>query len=281
MDYYETLGVSKNATKQEVKSAYRRQALKWHPDKNKEAGAEARFKEINAAYEVLSDPDKRGNYDKFGHEAFVRGGGGAARGGQSAGQGPFTYTYSTSGGNPFEGVDFGGFSDPFDIFEQFFGGGGARQRQKPLYQIQLSFDEAVHGVSKKVNIEGKQKDIKIPAGVDEGMRIRFGDFDVIVTLQKDKTFRRQGQDVYVELDIPFSTAILGGTTDVPTLDKKSVKLKIKPGTKPGTMMRLQGKGIAYPQSNRKGDQYIVFNLKIPEHLSRRQKELLEEFERES
>lgn len=283
-DYYETLGVSKNATKQEVKSAYRRQALKWHPDKNKEAHAEAKFKEINAAYEVLSDPDKRSAYDKYGHEAFTKGG--AGRGtpgpaGQTYQQGPFTYSYSTSGGNPFEGADFGGFSDPFDIFEQFFGGGASRQRQKSLYQIQLSFDEAVLGVSKKVSIGGQEKDIKIPAGVDEGMRIRFADFDVVVTVRPDKTFRRERQDIYVEVDLPFSTAILGGTTEVPTIDKKKVKIKIKPGTKPGSMMRLGGKGIPYPQTNRKGDLYIVFNLKIPQSISRRQKELLEEFERES
>lgn len=281
MDYYETLGVSKNASKQEIKSAYRRQALKWHPDKNKEAGAEAKFKEINAAYEVLSDDKKKAAYDQYGHEAFTKGGFSGARGGGAWQQGPFTYSYSTSGGSPFEGVDFGGFSDPFDIFEQFFGGGFSRAAQKPIYQISLSFDEAVSGVSKKVSIEGKQKTIKIPSGVDNGNRIRFSDFDVVVSVTPDKTFRRQGQDVYVEIELPLTTAILGGTVEVPTLEHKSVKIKVRAGTKPGMMMRLGGRGIVYPGQRHKGDQYIVFGIKMPEKLSPRQKELLQEFEKES
>src|SRR3989338_4418926 len=118
-DYYEMLGVSKNSSDQEIKAAYRKQALKWHPDRNKSPEANAKFKEINKAFEVLSDPKKKEVYDQYGEEAFARGGYGGA-GGQSYQQSPFTYTYSSSGGNPFEGVDFGGFSDPFEIFEQFF-----------------------------------------------------------------------------------------------------------------------------------------------------------------
>src|SRR3989344_4498970 len=132
-DYYEILGVSKTATDLEMKAAYRKQALQWHPDRNKTREAEAKFKEINEAYEVLSDKDKRAAYDQFGHAAFQQGGFGAAGQGPSGGggtyrQGPFTWTYTTGGGGGQggQGVDFGdfGFSDPFEIFEQFFGGGG-------------------------------------------------------------------------------------------------------------------------------------------------------------
>jgi DnaJ-class molecular chaperone len=124
-DYYDILGISKSASAQEIKSAYRKAALKYHPDRNKEAGAENKFKEINEAYEVLSNEEKRRTYDQFGKAAFQNGGmgGGDPFGGGFRQQGPFTYTYSSSGGNPFEGFDFGGqgFSDPFDIFESFFG----------------------------------------------------------------------------------------------------------------------------------------------------------------
>lgn len=287
MDYYAILGVSKKATQKEIKSAYRKQALKWHPDKNKDPKAEQKFKDINAAYEVLSDAKKRQTYDQFGHEAFSKSGFGGTRGNPKSHtyrQGPFTYTHTTSGaGNPFEGFNVGGYSDPFEIFEQFFGFGGfgPRGRQKPLYQIELSFDEAVKGTSKKVNVNGKQREIKIPAGVDDSTHIRFSDFDLIVSVRPSKSFKRQGQDVYVEANIPITTAILGGVAKVPTVEGKTVKIKVKPGTQPGSMMRLRGKGIPYPKQNRAGDQYIVFNIRLPEKLSKKQKELLEEFEKES
>lgn len=286
MDYYETLGVSKTASAKEIKSAYRKKALEWHPDRNKAKEAESRFKEINQAYEVLSDQEKRKVYDQFGHEAFTKGGyGRRAPGGggdaRSYQQGPFTYTYTTSGGSPFEGVDFGGFSDPFDIFEQFFGGGAGRaSRQKPLYQIELSFDEAVHGIKKKVNVDGKQKEIKIPAGVDDGNRIRFSDFDLVISVTPDKQWERHGQDVYTQVELPLTTAILGGTINVPTIDGKKVTLKIREGTQPGARMRLAGKGVPYLNTLKRGDLYIVFRVTMPEHLTRRQKELIHEFEKE-
>lgn len=281
MDYYELLGLKKGASDAEIKSAYRQQALKWHPDRNKEKGAAERFKEINKAYEVLSNPEKRQMYDQYGKDAFERGGFGRQTGQQ---QGPFSYTYSSYGGqNPFEGVDFGGFSDPFDIFEQFFGFGGvggARSRKKrDVYQMELSFQEAVHGVTKETVIKGKSHSIKIPAGVDDGMRIRFSDFDVLVRVKADSQFKREGQDVYVEHTISYPTAVLGGDTTVQTLDGP-VKLRIRPGTKSGTHVRLRGRGIVYPQQSHKGDMYVVFNINTPDSVSHKAKKLLEELEDE-
>ncbi|QQG44643.1 MAG: DnaJ domain-containing protein [Candidatus Roizmanbacteria bacterium] len=284
-DFYEILGVDKKASADEIKSAYRKQALKWHPDRNKEAGAEAKFKEINKAYEVLADAKKREMYDQYGSSAFERGGhGGHGVGGY--GQGPFSYTYTTSGngGNPFEEVDFGGFSDPFEIFEQFFGFKSPfnqqRQRQhRKIYQIEISFEEAVKGTEKKVSIDRKEKEIKIPAGVDNGMRIRFSDFDLLIQVRSHSFFKREGQDIYVEKNIPYTLAVLGGVVEVPTIDKP-VKLKIRPGTKSGTAVRLRGQGVPYPNSSRRGDQYVVFNLDVPERISSKAKKLLEELEKE-
>ena len=164
-DYYAILGIGKNTSEVEIKQAYRKQALRWHPDRNKDnvAEAEKKFKEINEAYEILSNSEKRQAYDQFGHAAFKQGGFGAGQGpvGQTYRQGPFTYTYTTGGpaGFDFSDFGFGGFSDPFEIFEQFFGGGspfGARsRRQKPVYSLTIDFIEAVKGVTKKVDIDGR------------------------------------------------------------------------------------------------------------------------------
>ncbi|OGK16114.1 hypothetical protein A2690_01600 [Candidatus Roizmanbacteria bacterium RIFCSPHIGHO2_01_FULL_39_12b] len=285
--YYDILGVPQKASSAEIKAAYRKQALKWHPDRNKESQAEEKFKEINRAYEVLSDSQKKTQYDAVGHDAYTSGGfgrGAPGGGGSNYQQGPFSYTYtSTSGESPFDGFDFGGFSDPFEIFEQFFGfrnPSGGRTR-KPLYQMEIDFKDIVTGATKTVSIDGKNKTIKVPAGIDHNMRMRFSDFDVQFIVKPDKRFERRGQDVISHISFPFTTAILGGTVDVPTLDGKTVKLKIKPGTTQGTMMRLKNRGLPYVNSNQKGDHYIAFEITFPEKLSHRQKELLEEFERDS
>lgn len=282
-DYYTILGVSKNASGDELKAAYRKLALQWHPDRNKDVGAAEKFKTINQAYEVLSDQKKKELYDQVGHEAFSRGGFGRASGGQNQQRGPFTYTYSSSGGSPFEGFDVGG-ADPFEIFEQFFGFGGrpsGRTRQRrSAYQISITFYEAVHGVTKEVTIEGKQKTIKIPAGIDDGMRIRFADFDLHVSVARDVRFKREGQDIYSEVYISYPTAVLGGIVSVAGIDE-IIKVKVRPGTQSGTAMRLRGKGIVYPNSHQHGDQYVIFTIKIPGRVTSRQKKLLEEFERET
>ena len=224
-------------------------------------------------------------YDQYGKEAFERGGFGGAGGGQQTyQQGPFSYTYSSSGGNPFEGADFGGFSDPFEIFEQFFGfqspfQRGGRRARRDVYELELTFDEAVHGVEKTTVIKGDRKVIKIPAGVDNGNRIRFSDFDVQVAVRPHQYFKREGQDVYLEKEISYPLAVLGGAVNVVTIND-SVNLKVRPGTKSGTTVRLRGQGIPYPNSSRRGDQYVVYRIKVPERVSSRAKKLLEELKEE-
>jgi molecular chaperone DnaJ len=280
-DYYDILGVSKTATAAELKSAYRKQALQWHPDRNKSTEAETKFKEINEAYEILSNTDKRAAYDQYGHAAFEQGAGGPGGfggfGNQQGGtyrQGPFTYTYGA------ENFDF---SDPFEIFEQFFGGAspfGRQGRQIPHYSLSIDFDEAVHGVEKTVEIDGKRKTIKIPAGVDNGSRIKFQDFTVTLDVKPDSTFTREGDDLIVNVFLPLTMAILGGVMEVPTIEG-DLKLKIRSGTQPGTMIRLRGEGVKRLHSSGRGDQYVRLQIKIPEKLTRRQKELLEEFEKDS
>lgn len=286
-DYYEILGVSKNATAQEIKSAYRKAAVKWHPDKNKSPEAAEKFKELSQAYEVLSDTKKKAAYDQYGHAAFSQGfgGQGSAQGGPFGGgfrqQGPFTYTY-TSGANPFQGFDAaGGFTDPFDIFEQFFGGGSPFRQgpRKPVYSLTIDFMDAVRGVKKDVEIEGKRKTIRIPQGVDNNQRIRFDDFDVIVSIKPHKEFKRQGDDVYIDIPITYAQAALGDTVSVPTVEE-DVTFKIKPGTQPNTLVRLRDQGILNARRGRRGDQYVRIVITVPTKLNRTQKELLEELRRE-
>lgn len=278
-DYYDILGVNKNASSEELKRAYRKLALEWHPDRNKTSGAEEKFKEINEAYEALSDREKRSAYDQFGHSAFSPGGPSPGAGFAQTGRyGPFTYTYTT---NTAEGVPFD-FSDPFEIFEQFFGGVGPfgrTRRAKTHYRITISFMDAVSG--KEINIvhQGKSYKVKIPAGADDGTHLAFSDFDVIVNIEPHKMFRRDGSDVYVDIAIPFSLATLGGSIEVPT-PAKPIKIKIRPGTQPGTMIRLAEQGIPRLRGRGRGDEYLRIHVSIPEKLSKSQKELIEELEEE-
>lgn len=282
MDYYEILGVSKNATDEEIKAAYRRQALKWHPDRNKSPEATEKFKQINQAFEVLSDPQKRQIYDQYGEAAFRGGAGSASGGGQYYQQGPFR-VYTNFGGD-FSDFDFGGFSDPFEIFEQFFGFGNPfsrsrRAKRRDVYEITLTFEEAVNGTQKDIIVKGEKKTIKIPAGVDEGMRMRFSDFDLDLHVKPHPYFKRQGQDIYFEKEISYPIAVLGGTVEVPTINGM-VKLKVRPGTQSGTTVRLRGQGVPHPQSYQKGDQYVVFKITVPSRVSGKAKKLLEELKKE-
>ena len=285
-DFYEVLDVAKSATPEEIKKAYRKKALEWHPDRNKSPEAEVKFKEINKAYEVLSDTKKKEVYDQYGETAFSPGAGGFGAQGpgsqQSGSYGPFsyTYTYGEGGNSPFSGFDFGGFSDPFEIFEQFFGGASTsrtRRRQRSLYKLTLTFMEAVKGVEKTVEINGKREKIKIPAGVDNGSRVRFGDFDIILEVSPDARFTREDYDLVVDMEISYAQAALGDVVEVPTIDGP-LKLRIQPGTQSHGLIRLRGKGVPYIRSGGRGDQYVRIKVQIPNKLTNRQKELLREFD---
>ncbi len=272
-DFYEILGVDKSASDDEIKRSYRKMAMKYHPDVNKEKEAEVKFKEISEAYQVLSDPNKRKQYDQFGHAAFDAASGfGGFHSGQSYQSGPFQYSYSSS-----SGANFGDFGDPFDIFEQFFGGGFRRAQVKPRYSVRIEFMEAVNGTERKIVHQGKEHIVKIPAGVDDGTRIRFNDFDVTIDVKPHEYFKREGLDVFVDHFVSFTTAALGGKETIKTIDG-DLNIKIRPGTQPGTMIRLRGKGIKHVRGRGRGDQYIRIMIKVPTKINRQQKRKLQELE---
>lgn len=346
-DYYDVLGVPRGASDEEIKKAYRRLARKYHPDVNKDPGAEERFKVINEAYSVLGDPERRAQYDQFGHAAF-----------EDMGQGGF-------GGFDFGG--FGGFEDLGDLFGEFFGF-GTRQAQRPQrgadlsYELTVEFEQAAFGMETEITIprtevcdhchgnqaepgtpivtcpecngsgqvrfvqqtpfgqfattrtctrcqgEGKTFDtpctvcygrgtqrkmstvkVKIPAGINDGQRLRLagkgeagrrggppGDLFVVVRVKRHKLFRREGQDVVLEVPISFVQAALGDEIDVPTLDG-DVKLRIPEGTQSGKVLRLRGKGIPYLRGSGRGDQLVQIKVVTPTKLTSKQKELLREF----
>ena len=346
-DFYEILGVSRNANDDEIKKSYRKLAMKYHPDRNKDnKEAEKRFKEATAAYEALKDPEKRAAYDQYGHDAFRQGGMGGAQG-------------------------FGDFAGGFsDIFEEFFGGGfGSSSRKRGpsrgndlRYNISISLQEAFSGKKTQIKIpsyvgcdlcattgstdksgpsicsscnghgkvrstsgffsierpcprcggEGstinnpclkcsgtgqvkKQKTISvtIPAGVDTGTRIRItgegepgqrgagnGDLYMFVEVQKDKLFEREEENIFCQIPISITTAILGGEVEIPTIEGKKARLNIPPGTQSETQFRLRSKGMSVLRQNRRGDMYVETNVEIPVNLTSRQKSILKEFEKE-
>jgi len=280
-DYYEVLGVSKSSSDADIKKAYRTKARKHHPDVDKTEGADKKFKEINEAYQVLSDPQKKGAYDQYGHSAFEPGGG---FGGAGQGAGPFGgaggyQTYSWSSGTQGGQGAPGGFADPFDIFEAFFGGQSpfGRQASLPRYAIKVDFMDAVHGIEKEIEVESKKQKIKIPPGVDDGSEIRFSGFILVCQVGSHPKFKRRGYDIVSEHEISYSKAALGSIEQIETIDGE-VKIKIPSGTQPGTQIRLRGKGIKHVSGRGTGDHYTIVRLKVPSKLSREQKNLLEELE---
>ena len=296
-DYYEILGVSKSASADEIKKAYRKLAREHHPDMVKgseKQGAEKRFKEINEAYQVLGDPEKRKQYNQFGHADFNAQSG--AGGGFNQGQwGPFSYSYSGTGN-----ADF----DPFDIFEEFFGFrgfGGARRPKKGknlYYELHIDFVEAIKGMEKEINVESGKVKINIPKGVRNGTELRFagkgmdggegipkGDLYLTLRVRTPKQFERAGDNLGTRVEIDFVTAILGGQVDVPVIDKNknngigSAKLKIPSGTQSYTQFRVRGKGMPKLHGTGHGDVIAQVEVKIPKRVSRKQKKLLEEYKR--
>ena len=353
-DYYEVLGVNRNATAEELKKAYRKLALKYHPDRNpNDKSSEEKFKEINEAYEVLSDADKRAAYDRFGHSAFQ-----AGAGGQGAG--------SAQGGFDFHFNQGGGFSDIFEeMFSDFMGGQRASaqtaQRGSDLqYNLTISLEEAFKGIKKTISVmmgstcetchgtgsakgghkktcdtchgRGKVRSqqgfftiertcptcqgvgeiienpcsschgsgrvrrqrnlsITVPPGVEDGTRIRLagegeaglrgapaGDLYVLITIQSHKFFTREGADIHCRIPVSMITAALGGSVEIPTIGGHKAKLKIPSGTQSGQTLRMKNEGMTVLRRAHRGDMYVHVQVETPVNLSKKQKELLQEFD---
>ena len=283
-DYYEVLGVSKNASDDEIKKAYRKLAIKYHPDKNPgNKEAEEKFKEISEAHEVLSDKQKRARYDQFGH---------AGVGGNAGGGNPFQNGNFNFNGQSFN-FDFGGGGFE-DILGSIFGFGGRGRRPSRGADMQvnvsISFEEAIFGTTREVPNDGKTLKIKIPAGIDDGMSIRLagkggeapnggsrGDLYIQVHVKPHKHLTREGSIILSETSISMVDAALGTEIDVETVDG-IVRMKIPAGTQSGTPFKLSGHGVPLMNANNdRGPHIVTILVETPKNLSRRQKELLEEF----
>ncbi len=351
-DFYVVLGVERSADDKTLKSAYRKKAMQYHPDRNPgDAQAEANFKDVNAAYEALKDPQKRAAYDRFGHAAFEQGGPGGGGG----------------------GGDFGAsMSDIFeDIFGDFMGGGGGGRRGRTAsnrgadlrYNLEISLEEAFAGKTVDIDIpssvaceicsgsgarpgseptpcstcggigkvraaqgfftiertcptcqgrgeiisdpcencsgdgrvhEDRSLSVNIPAGIEDGTRIRLanegeagerggptGDLYIFVSLKPHDFFQRDGSDIFCRVPISLTTAALGGQFDVPTVDGGKTRVKVPDGSQSGKQFRLRTKGMSVLRSKQRGDMYIQIAVETPTNLSKRQRELLQEFEKES
>lgn len=292
-DYYEVLGVSKNASDDEIKKAYRKLAIKYHPDKNPgDKEAEAKFKEINEAHDVLSDKQKRARYDQFGHAGVGGAGFGGASGNPFGQGGAFNFNGQTFN------FDFGGGSAFDDILGSLFGfgaGGARRPRRGADYQtsVTLTFEEAVFGTTKTITSDnGGEIKVKIPAGIDDGMSIRLrgkggpapeggsepGDLYVRVRVKPHKSLTREGAIILSEQKIDMVDAALGCEIEVLTVDGPVV-MKVPAGTQSGTPFKLSGHGVPFRSDGDRGPHIVTVIVETPKNLSRKQKELLEEFKK--
>lgn len=314
-DYYKILGVSKNASQDEIKKAYRKQARKLHPDVNKDdPNASKKFNNLQEAYEVLKNPEDRKMYDQFGenwkqYKHYQENGGDPS----DFGFGPYgapgaggrrrrTYTYS---GDP---TNMGGdnpFSDFFEsVFGRGFSGGGGKAGRDPFAgqqqrdpfagqkvqkgrditaEIEISLEEAWQGITKSFTLNGKKMKVKIPAGIESGKRLKLsgrgekvsggkpGDLLITVNIKPNKTFTREGNNLYTTLPVDLYTAVLGGEVKVPTM-KGSAKIKIPPETQSGKTFRLGGQGMPeFKNPNKKGDLFAKVEIKLPANLSEEEK----------
>lgn len=311
-DYYQILGVAKKATAAEIKKAYRKLAVKWHPDKNpnNKAASEEKFKKISEAYAVLSDPEKRQQYDNFGsadqyrqqysQEDIFRGfdldeilrsfGFGGARGGG----GRTTFHTGRRGGvssheseDPFAGI-FGGMGG-----SEHYGREMTQKGQDVEYNLSISLEESVLGADKKLSLQIENRieeiNVKIPAGISTGKKLRLpgkglagynggpnGDLYLNITVLPHPIFSRDGNDLYIEKTVKFTQAALGTTIDIPTLDGTIKRLKISPGTQNNTKIRMKGFGVPGLKGVAKGDQYIKINVEVPKKLTENQQKIIKQ-----
>ncbi len=298
IDYYKTLGIEKNASADDIKKAYRKLARKHHPDMNpNDKEAEKKFKEINEANEVLSNPENRAKYDKYGEhwkqgEEYER-----AQQQQRQQQ-----QYSGNFGSGFSGADFGEGEDFSDFFQSMFGGAGGgfgrnsrgsangKFKGQDVYaELNLSLYDAAKTHQQTFDINGKKVRITIPAGIYDGQQIKLkghgnpginggpnGDLYITFNIAEDQNFKRVGDDLKTSVDIDLYTAVLGGDVNVKTLEN-TVKLKVKPETQNGTTVRLKGKGFPiYKKEGQYGDLYVTYNILIPKNLTEKQKDLFQQ-----
>ncbi len=294
-DYYQSLGVSKGASEAEIKKAYRKLAQKYHPDRNPDdAAAEAKFKEVSEAYAVLSDPQKRQQYDQFGdadfHQRFSQEdifrnvdlndifgglGGGFGGGGAGGAEDLFSRLFGGMGGG--------------------FGGAGGRVHQRPTkganysMKVAIPFQVAIQGGERRIDFNSdnglEQIRVKIPPGIQSGQKLRVpgkgapspmggtpGDLMLEILVEADSTFERDGDDLLVSVPVPFTVLCLGGTTDVPTIDGSKKRVKIPAGMKVGGKIRLKGLGVG------SGDLYAVVDVQVPKAVTQEQAELLEKLQ---
>jgi curved DNA-binding protein len=303
-DYYKILGVDRKASEQEIKRAYRKLALKYHPDKNpNNKKAEEQFKEINEAYQVLSDPEKRARYNQLG-ESYSRW---QQRGGAASGFNWDEWVASPGAGNvqvevgnldDLFGGGLGGFSE---FFQRIFGGaqgfgsargfGGQEFRRSspsPSYQseVKISLREAFQGTTRRIEVDGRRLEVKIPRGARSGTKVRVADavaapggqksdLYLVVQVEDDPRFERKGNDLFTDVEVDLYKAVLGGEVPVTTLTG-TVLLNLPPGTQPGQTIRLAGQGMpAIKNPASRGDLFVRVKVKIPRNLSSEQRQLFQ------
>ena len=300
-DFYKTLGVEKKATADEIKKAYRRKARQYHPDvRPDDKAAEKRFKEVNAAYEVLGDEKKRREFDTYGADFQQRAGGGGGFPGGRAGGFDFNDLFAGTGGGGGCGArnfsSRGGQGDPSDIFANLFGGGGFQQGPtgpqrggNAEHLVEIDFAEAVKGSELKLRVDNQSVSVKIPPGTVNDARLRLkgkghpgmnhgpsGDLILTIKVRPDSVFTMQGRDLLCQVEVPLTTALLGGRIEVPTFSGKAM-LKIVEGAQNGQKMRLRGKGVQ-ASGGGAGDQIVELKIVLPSCLPPEARKLVEELD---
>ena len=288
-DYYKTLGVDRGATEREIKQSYRKLARKHHPDVNPgDKSAEQRFKEVNEAYEILSDKDKRQKYDQYGDQwqyadQFAQ-----------AGKGASPWGFGKAGGTRFFYSE-GGMGD---LFDDLLGGFGTRtksQRARSMRgqdmeaPVEVTLEEAYSGASRLITLDGRRLEVKIPVGVKNGSRVRIagkggpgyggaesGDLYLVISVKPHKLFERRGDDLYVDVPVPLTVAVLGGEAEVPVPKGGKLALKIPPETRNGRVFRLGGQGMPHLGKSGRGDLLAAVKVVLPTKLSAQEKDLFQQ-----